>query len=51
MKLVLRCDRCQEKVEVQPLETNQLRSVSCQNCGAELPFLNVELEVDVRNKR
>ena len=47
MKLFLQCDRCQEQVEVQPLETNQYRLVSCPNCGAELPFLNAELKVEV----
>jgi DNA-directed RNA polymerase subunit RPC12/RpoP len=48
MKLFLRCDRCQGQVEVHPRETNQYRSVSCPNCGAELPFLNAELKVDAK---
>lgn len=39
------CDRCKAEVEVWPLETQQYRSVSCTNCGAELVFHNSELKI------
>ncbi len=43
--LYLPCDRCAAQVEVEPLETQQYRSVSCKNCGAELVFQNAELKI------
>jgi DNA-directed RNA polymerase subunit RPC12/RpoP len=35
--------RCGSEVRVSPLETQQDRSKTCQNCGAELVFANSEL--------
>jgi hypothetical protein len=43
-ELFLTCEKCHADVPVEPLETVSYRSVSCNNCGAELPFLNSELK-------
>ncbi len=43
-ELFLKCDKCHANVLVEPSETLGYRSVSCQECGAELVFLNAELK-------
>ena len=35
--------RCGSEVRISPLETQQYRTRTCQNCGAELVFANSEL--------
>src|SRR5580700_519356 len=43
--LFLPCDSCGGEVEVEPLETTQLRNVTCHNCTASLALQNSELKV------
>jgi hypothetical protein len=43
--LFLPCDVCGAEVEVEPLQTNHLRNITCPNCTAALTFQNSELKV------
>lgn len=43
--LFLPCDSCGAEVEVEPLETTQLRNITCHKCTASLTFQNSELKV------
>ncbi len=41
----LRCEKCSAEIEVPPLETQQVRAVTCPKCRADLTFVNTDLKV------
>jgi hypothetical protein len=43
--LFLPCDKCGAEVEVEPLQTTQVRNITCSNCTGSLTFQNSELKV------
>jgi DNA-directed RNA polymerase subunit RPC12/RpoP len=42
--LIWVCERCGKEIQVEPLETNQYRGITCEDCGSFFPVLNSELK-------
>jgi hypothetical protein len=41
----LQCPKCQNKMGVEPLDTQQYGGKTCDKCGAAFSFSNADLEV------